>query len=110
MHTSVLVPPQFLAANAFVDSDHLRVIEFANRFRSTQGEVASAVAAHLADVSPDRQVTVDLATWRDGDRIPVEEIQDFLQAAIAPSTGEAVVTWSHSLPDGGHAVASVNAP
>ena len=32
------------------------------------------------------------------------------RAAIAPSTGEAVVTWSHSLPDGGHAEASVNAP
>ena len=32
------------------------------------------------------------------------------RAAIAPSTGEAVVTWSHSLPGGGHAVASVNAP
>jgi len=32
------------------------------------------------------------------------------RAAIAPSTGEAIVTWSHSLPDGGHAEASVNAP
>jgi acetyl/propionyl-CoA carboxylase alpha subunit/acetyl-CoA carboxylase carboxyltransferase component len=46
-------------------------------------EVASAVAAHLADVSPDRQVTVDLATWREGDRIPVEEIAPQVEELLA---------------------------
>lgn len=32
------------------------------------------------------------------------------RAAISPLTGEAVVTWSHILPGGGRAVASVNVP
>ncbi len=45
--------------------------------------VARAVAAHLADVPPDRQVTVDLATWRDGARTPVEEIAPQVEELLA---------------------------
>jgi hypothetical protein len=45
-------------------------------------------------------------------QITPEDVNGFgvSRAAIAPSTGEAVVTWSHSRPDGGHVQASVNAP
>ena len=42
------VAPEFLAPNAFVDSDHPRIVEFAERFRSPEGEVASAVALYRA--------------------------------------------------------------
>ncbi|HLN76301.1 MAG TPA: carboxyl transferase domain-containing protein [Nocardioidaceae bacterium] len=36
-------------------------------------ELSRAVAAHLADVSADRQVVVDLATWRTGSHTPIDE-------------------------------------
>ena len=40
--------PEFLAPNVFVDSDHPRVIEFAERHESIHGDVASAVALYYA--------------------------------------------------------------
>lgn len=40
--------PQYLDPNAFVDSDHPRVIAFAERHESLEGEVASAVALYYA--------------------------------------------------------------
>lgn len=42
------VPPEFLTANPFVDSDHPRVIEYARKHASTEGPVASAVALYYA--------------------------------------------------------------
>lgn len=39
---------EFLAPNAFVDSDHPRVVEYAERHRSAEGPVASAVALYYA--------------------------------------------------------------
>lgn len=40
--------PEFLAPNPFLDSDHPRVIAYAQRHRSDQGEVATAVALYYA--------------------------------------------------------------
>lgn len=40
--------PELLAPNAFVDSDHPAVIEYAHRHRSEAGEVATAVALYYA--------------------------------------------------------------
>jgi transglutaminase-like putative cysteine protease len=48
MPTSGPVGPEFLSSNPFVDSDHPRVVEFAQRFRSPEGEVATAVALYRA--------------------------------------------------------------
>jgi transglutaminase-like putative cysteine protease len=39
---------EFLAPNACVDSDHPRVVAYAQRFRSDEGEVATAVALYHA--------------------------------------------------------------
>ncbi len=46
-------------------------------------EMARAVAAHLADVPADRQVVVDLATWREGDRTSVDETAPQVEALLA---------------------------
>jgi acetyl-CoA carboxylase carboxyltransferase component len=46
-------------------------------------ELARAVCAHLADVSPDHKVVVDLSTWRPGGRTTIEEtaaqVEDLLR-------------------------------
>lgn len=42
------VAPEYLAPNPFVDSDHPRVVAYAERHRSPDGEVASAVALYYA--------------------------------------------------------------
>jgi transglutaminase-like putative cysteine protease len=42
------VPAEFLAPNSYVDSDHPRVVEYAQRHRSPDGEVASAVSLYYA--------------------------------------------------------------
>jgi acetyl/propionyl-CoA carboxylase alpha subunit/acetyl-CoA carboxylase carboxyltransferase component len=46
-------------------------------------EVARAIAAHLAGVSADRQVTIDLATWRTGEHVQVEEIAPQVEELLA---------------------------
>lgn len=48
MPSPASVPPEFLAPNAFVDSAHPRVVEYAHRHRSEAGEVATAVALYYA--------------------------------------------------------------
>ncbi len=48
MTTSARIAGEYLLPNAFVDSDHPRVIEYARRFRSEDGEVATAVALYYA--------------------------------------------------------------
>lgn len=42
------IAEEFTRPNAFVDSDHPKVIEYAERFRSDEGPVASAVALYYA--------------------------------------------------------------
>jgi acetyl/propionyl-CoA carboxylase alpha subunit/acetyl-CoA carboxylase carboxyltransferase component len=45
-------------------------------------EVARAVAAHLAHEPTDRQITVDLATWRDGPHLDVEELAPHVEELL----------------------------
>ncbi|MGA8246937.1 MAG: carboxyl transferase domain-containing protein [Nocardioides sp.] len=48
-------------------------------------EAARAVAAHLRDVAVDRQVTVDLATWRGGPHTGAEETAPVVEELLATS-------------------------
>jgi acetyl/propionyl-CoA carboxylase alpha subunit/acetyl-CoA carboxylase carboxyltransferase component len=45
--------------------------------------VAAAVARHQADVEPDRRVTVDLVTWRPGERPDADAMATELEALLA---------------------------
>ncbi|HEX3222246.1 MAG TPA: carboxyl transferase domain-containing protein [Nocardioides sp.] len=46
-------------------------------------QAARAVARHLQDVAEDRQVTVDLVTWRKGPHTPVEETAPVVEELLA---------------------------
>ena len=46
-------------------------------------EMARAVATHLRDTSTDRKVIVDLATWRTGEQVPVEQTAPEVEALLA---------------------------
>ncbi len=46
---------------------------------------AAAVAAHLADDPTDRELVVDLAAWRSGEQLPVEETARYVDGLLARS-------------------------
>ncbi len=47
--------------------------------------VARSIADHLVDVAPDREVIVDLVTWRAGDRTSIEETAERVEPLVAAS-------------------------
>ena len=46
-------------------------------------ELATAVAAHVRDRATDRQLVVDVATWRSGDHLPIEETAPVVEQLLA---------------------------
>ncbi len=54
------------------ENKHIHLVVAYSRL-SELPALARAVAAHLADIPRDRQVVVDVATWREGSPVPMEE-------------------------------------